>query len=102
MNGLLRKFIEFAIGNGLVMVLGIISTPIVSRLIMPYERGRADMFITYTSLIVLLLTMGLDQAYIRYFNDEKDKSLLLRRVIKIPTILSIVLGVILLFRKEKE
>lgn len=98
MNGLFKKFIEFAIGNGLVMILGFISTPIVSRLILPYERGRADMFITYTSLIVLILTMGLDQAYIRYFNDENEngRGLLLRRAVKVPAILSICFGAILL------
>ena len=99
MNSLLKKFIEFAIGNGLVMILGLISTPIVSRLILPYERGRSDMFITYTSLIVLILTMGLDQAYIRYFNDENEEGRvnLLRRAVKVPAILSICFGVIFIF-----
>ncbi|WP_195263769.1 oligosaccharide flippase family protein [Clostridium sp. 1001275B_160808_H3] len=96
MSGLFKKFIEFAIGNGLVMILGLVSTPIVSRMIEPYEKGRADIFITYTSLIVLILTMGLDQAYIRYFNEEKERGALLRRAVKVPIILSFCLGAILL------
>lgn len=103
MSSLFKKFIEFAIGNGLVMILGLISTPIVSRMIEPYEKGRADIFITYTSLMVLILTMGLDQAYIRYFNEENEegRGLLLRNSIKLPVILNFGLGIIfLIFYKQ--
>lgn len=98
MNGLIKKFIEFAIGNGLVLILGVLSTPIVSRMIGPYEKGKADMFITYTSLIVLIITMGIDQAYVRYFNEEDEASRggLLKRAVKLPIILNIVVGCILL------
>lgn len=98
MNGLFKKFIEFAIGNGLVMILGLISTPIVSRMILPYEKGRADIFITYTSLIVLILTMGIDQAYVRYFNDEDENSRgkLLRNSVKVPIIINLIFSLIIL------
>lgn len=98
MNGLFKKFIEFAIGNGLVMILGLISTPIVSRMILPYEKGRADIFITYTSLIVLILTMGIDQAYVRYFNDEEENSRgkLLRNSVKVPIIINLIFSLIIL------
>lgn len=98
MSVLLKKFIEFAVGNGLVMILGLISTPIVSRMLEPYEKGRADIFITYTSLVVLILTMGIDQAYVRYFNEENEngRGLLLRRAIKVPVLLNFCIGILLL------
>lgn len=98
MSGLFRKFIEFAIGNGLVMILGLISTPIVSRMLLPIEKGKADIFVTYTSLIVLVITMGIDQAYIRFFNDEDEncKGDLLRKSIKFPVLLNVILGAILI------
>lgn len=98
MNSLIKKFIEFAIGNGIVLVLGLLSTPIVSRLIEPYEKGRADMFTTYTSLAVLVITLGIDQAYIRYFNEEKseNRGKLLRRAVKIPILFNVIVSVILL------
>ena len=103
MSGLFRKFIEFAIGNGLVMILGLISTPIVSRMIEPYQKGKADIFVTYTSLIVLILTMGLDQAYVRYFNEENEngRGLLLKRSVKVPVILNLCVGIVfLVFYKQ--
>ena len=102
MNGLFKKFIEYAMGNGIVILIGIISTPIVYRLIGPVERGKADLFVTYTSLLVLVLTMGIDQAFIRYYNDE-DKNFrgqLLRKSVKLPILLSIIVGIVcIIFNK---
>lgn len=102
MNNLFKKFIEFALGNVIVFVLGILSVPIVSRMIDPTQNGKASMFVTYTSLIVLVLTMGIDQAYIRYYNDENEvnRGKLLRRSIKIPIIANLILGIgLLIFYK---
>ncbi len=102
MNNLFKKFIEFALGNVIVFVLGILSVPIVSRMIDPTQNGKASMFVTYTSLIVLVLTMGIDQAYIRYYNDENEvnRGKLLRKSIKIPIIANLILGIgLLIFYK---
>ena len=74
MNGLVKKFFEFAIGNGIVIILGIVTTFIGTRLIQPLESGKTDTFISYSGLIVLLVTMGIDQAFIRYYNDEKEEN----------------------------
>ena len=74
MNGLFKKFIEFAIGNGIVLILGFISSPIISRLITPEQLGKASMFTTFTSLIIVVVMMGIDQAYIRYYYDEDEES----------------------------
>ncbi|MBS5938019.1 oligosaccharide flippase family protein [Clostridium sp.] len=103
MNNLFKKFVEFALGNVIVFVLGIFSVPIVSRMIDPTQNGKASMFITYTSLIVLVLTMGIDQAYVRYYNSEKEENRgsLLRRSIKIPIIANLALGLILLIFYNK-
>lgn len=103
MNGLLKKFIEFSIGNGIVLLLGFISSPIITRIISPDQYGKASMFTTFTSLIVLIATMGMDQAYIRYFNDEEDKNRggLLGKSIGITLVLNVIIGVfILLFYKK--
>ena len=93
---LVKKFLEYAFGNGIVVILSLLSSGIVTRLISPGEKGKADLFVTYTSLLVLVLTMGIDQAFIRYYNDEKEENRggLLRRSVKLPIILSIVISVI--------
>lgn len=103
MSTLFKKFIEFAIGNGIVLILGFISSPIITRMISPEQYGKASMFTTFTSLIVLVTTMGMDQAYIRYYNDEDDKSKggLLGKSIGITFVLNLIVGIIiLLFYKQ--
>ena len=96
MNKLFKKFLEFALGNGIVIILSLISSAIVTRLIGPGEKGKADLFVTYTSLLVLVLTMGIDQAFIRYYNDEKagNRGGLLKRSVKLPIILSTAIAAI--------
>ena len=98
MNRLVKKFIEFSIGNGIVLLLGFISSPIITRIISPEEYGKASMFTTFTSLIVLIATMGMDQAYIRYFNDEEEENRggLLGKSIGITFILNLIIGVVIL------
>ena len=93
MNGLVKKFFEFAIGNGIVIILGIVTTFIGTRLIQPLESGKTDTFISYSGLIVLLVTMGIDQAFIRYYNDEKEENRgsLLRKSLVYPVGLSILI-----------
>ena len=99
MNGLFKKFIEFAIGNGIVLILGFISSPIISRLITPEQLGKASMFTTFTSLIIVIVMMGIDQAYIRYYydEDENNRGGLLGKSLFITIFLNLVVTVILLF-----
>lgn len=98
MGELFRKFIEFAMGNGIVLIIGLISSPIITRIIIPEELGKASMFTTITSLIIVVITLGRDQSYIRYYNDEKEynRGKLFRESIKLPLILNLILGLILI------
>lgn len=103
MNTLLKKFIEFAIGNGIVLILGFISSPIISRLISPEQLGKASMFTTFTSLIILVAIMGIDQAYIRYYYDEDEINrggLLWKSIFITLALTSIVSIVLLIFYKK--
>lgn len=103
MNGLFKKFIEFAIGNGIVLILGFISSPIISRLISPEQLGKASMFTTFTGLIIVVVMMGVDQAYIRYYYDEEEDNRggLLGKSLFITIFLNLVVTVILLLFYKK-
>lgn len=98
MNSLLKKFIEFALGSGITLILGFISSPIITRLIMPENYGKYSMFNTVTNLILVVVMVGLDQAYVRFFYEEKseNRKKLLRESIKIPLIINIVFSIILI------
>lgn len=98
MSKLMKKFLEFSLGSVAVAFLGLLSSPIITRLISTEEYGKASMFNTLTSLFLLILTLGLDQAYVRFFHEEDGKSRgkLLRLAIKYPLLLNIIFSLVLL------
>lgn len=67
---LFKKFVEFAMGNGIVLVLGFVSSPIITRIISPLEMGKFSMFNTWINLLLLVVLLGLDQSYVRFYYDE--------------------------------
>ncbi|NMF04834.1 oligosaccharide flippase family protein [Clostridium beijerinckii] len=95
---LIKKFVEFAIGNGIVLILGFISTPLITRIINPNEMGKYSMFDTITNLLILLASLGIDQSYVRYYYDEGkfNRGKLLRKCIGIAIIVSIAIATIVL------
>lgn len=102
MNGLVKKFLEFAVGNGLVLIVGIISAPIVTRLVVDTELGYFSLFTMITSLIMLVAMVGSDQAYIRYFHNEEEENrlLLLKKCIVFPLIINVFVTIVLLLLYE--
>lgn len=97
-KSIVKKFVDFAMGNGIALILGFLSTPIISRLISPEEMGKFSNFNTITSLLCLVLLFGLDQAFVRYYYEEKEESRkrLLFECIKIPIIICAGVGVLIL------
>lgn len=98
MGTILKKFIEFSLGNGIVLILGFLSSPIITRLINPEEFGKFSMFNTVVSLFTLIIILGLDQAYVRFFyeEDEEKRTSLLFNCIKIPLTINIIFSMLLL------
>lgn len=96
---LFKKFIEFALGNGIVLILGFLSSPIITRIISPEEMGKFSMFNTVVNLLLLVVLLGVDQSYVRYYYEEEKEGRieLLRNCIIIPILVNIVVGVAILF-----
>lgn len=97
-TGLLKKFIEFGIGNFIVLVTGFISSPIITRLVLPEELGKFSLFNTLTSLFLVVILCGLDHTYVRYFFEEKEnlRGKLLIQTIKMPIFINLILSILLL------
>ncbi|MCR4908563.1 MAG: lipopolysaccharide biosynthesis protein [Lachnospiraceae bacterium] len=60
-------FLSYFYGNFIVLLLGFVQTPLVTRLMTTDEYGRTGMFETAVSIIYIFAILGLDQAYIRYY-----------------------------------
>ncbi|MDF2544314.1 MAG: polysaccharide biosynthesis family protein [Herbinix sp.] len=99
---LFKKFIKYAFGNGVVLILGLLSSPIITRLISPVNMGKYSMFTTVTSLLSIITLFGFDQTFVRFYYEEEVecRGKLLRQCVKLPLQLSVLsFSFILVFYK---
>ena len=66
---------SFSIGNWIVLVIGLISAPLITRIIEPTEYGKYSMFTMYANIFMLIITCGLDQSYVRFFYEEDEQKI---------------------------
>ncbi len=102
MNGssFLKHFSVIGTGSFLNMLIGLLTTPIITRLVDPVEYGELSIFNMYTSIAVMVLCMGLDQALVRYYYEREEieyKRALLFRCIILPVIITALLAVVFIF-----
>ena len=83
-KSLFSNFISYFYGNFAVIILGFISTPIITRCIQSEEFGKGSLFYTAVTIINIFAVMGLDQSYIRYYYKQGVNTRVLIRQCIIP------------------
>lgn len=94
-----KHFLNIGGGTLLTMLIGLITTPIITRLISTEEYGKFSIFQLYASMAVMVLCLGLDQALMRFYYDSEDinyKRTLLHKCFILPIIITIFIGAILI------
>ncbi len=87
----IKGFLTYFYGNFVVLLLGFIQTPLLTRILSTDEYGKTGMFETAVSVIYIFAVLGLDQAYIRYYYEKDiDRVALLKRCIT-PALLIVTL-----------
>lgn len=66
-NKIIKSFVSIGTGTVINMLVGFITTPILTHLVGPVEYGQYSIFTMYASIALMVLCMGFDQALIRYF-----------------------------------
>lgn len=66
----LRDLMTLGFGTVLYMLVGVIGTPIITRLVNPVDYGRMSILSVYSSIGMMLCGLGLDQTMLRYFYRE--------------------------------
>lgn len=66
----LSGFLQFFYGNFVVLLLGFVSLPLITRVLSTEEYGRTSLYSSVVSIIYIFAILGLDQAYIRFFYKE--------------------------------
>lgn len=95
----LKHFTIIGGGTLINMFLGVITTPLITRLVAPVEYGQLSIFTMYAGIAVMVLCLGLDQALVRYYYEHKEdgeKRALLSRCIKLPVAISVILSLVVI------
>lgn len=91
-TSVLSGFLEFFYGNFVVLILGFISLPLITRVMSTEEFGRSSLFLSAVSIIYIFAILGLDQSYIRYFYTEGvDRRRLFMQCLRPPLLLIVII-----------
>lgn len=96
MKEFVTKFLGFSIGPIIGAVISFITVPIASHLVSAEEFGLTNMYTITTNIITLIVMLGIDQAFIKEYNETQDKNRLLFNSLIIPISISFIIGFILI------
>ena len=98
-DSFLKQIFQLATGAMINLIIGVLTTPIITRLVDPTEYGQLNMFNTYSSIALMVFTLGLDQTFVRYYyvdNDHRYKKKLLDFCFGLPIYLAVLGSVVIL------
>ena len=98
-NSFIRNFLILSTGSALTILIGLFTTPIITRMIDPNEYGQLSFFNMYANLAWIVLALGLDQAFVRYFYHSKDlgyQRKLLYKSLWLPFLLSVITALLVM------
>lgn len=92
----IQHFINVGIGTVINLLLGLLTTPIITRIVDPAEYGKFNIFNTYVELALAVCFLGLDNGIVRYFYNSKtinDKRSLLKLCFISPIIAASIVSI---------
>lgn len=95
-------FLRYFYGNFVVLLLGFVSLPLITRVMSREEYGRTGMFTSAVTILYIFAILGMDQAYIRYYYREgvDRKKLMGRCVFPAFFIVLVLCAVYIIFSKQ--
>lgn len=96
---MLKKFLSFFLGSIGSLMIGLLSIPIITRLLSPEDYGIASLFMTIGTLLATIAIVGTDQSFIRFFiNHNRIK--LLKKCLILSSFTTLFLIIVIIFLKE--
>lgn len=99
----IKSIFGFSIPSLINMFVSFLVLPFVTRLFSPEDLGKLNLFFTYTSIIATISMLGIDQGYIRFFNEVPGRNssrALFKLSIYLVTISSIFVCLLIFINKE--
>lgn len=89
-----KKILAFALGPIVSAAFGLITVPVVAWAFSAEDVGRLNILQVTVSFCLMLLVLGLDQAYVREFHESRDRARLLKACFTPGFVLLVVGGVL--------
>lgn len=70
----LKNLVGFSMVSWISFAIGFLSSPIATRLFVPEELGKINLFNMYATLLASFCYLGLDQAFVRFFREPPGQS----------------------------
>lgn len=70
----LKNMVGFSMTAWISFAIGFIASPIATRLFLPEELGKLNLFNTYATLLASVCYLGLDQAFVRFYREPPGRS----------------------------
>lgn len=67
-----RKFVGFSVVTWVSFVVNFLTTPVYTRMFAPEVLGKINIFNTYSNLFGVLVLIGLDQAFARFYLERPN------------------------------
>lgn len=68
----IKNYFVLGIGSFIYLGIGLIGTPIITRMVDPAEYGYMSMFTVYSNIGLMFCGLGMDQTLVRYFYHRDD------------------------------
>lgn len=99
-NKFLKHFLVIGSGTFISMIIGFLTTPIITRIVNPTEYGQFSIFTMYSNMALMVLYFGLDQSLVRFFYQKETDQYrreLLYKCLTYPLIGTFIATIIVLF-----
>lgn len=68
-ESILKGVLLYSISTWVNLVLGFLTVTITTRVLLPDVYGQVSIFNSITSVLMYILLLGMDGAYVRYYNE---------------------------------
>ena len=95
----IKNLVGFSSAAWISAIISFGSTPIITRLFLPEDIGKVNLFITFLNFFQILSILGLDQAFMRFYNEKQegiDKNNFFAFCLKINIAISILYSIFIL------
>lgn len=96
----MKRILGYSMASWVNCLISIIATPLITALFLPEELGKINLFLSYANILIPLIYLGFDQAYVRFFNEpcgNNDSRSLLKLCMTISFIMTGIVAVGIMF-----